>query len=212
MSLLLPVEKSFPPPFTHQELEGSSKEEYEKCFQFKYLFSLEFAKEAYLKKVQRLCQKADKKKQIPALQKWQGAYYHKEILSPFAAPVCVSYIDEKIGYGVFAKQKLFKGAFIGEYLGLIRKYKPKIHAKNSYCFEYVIGGDLETSFTIDAQDQGNFTRFINHHPDGNCDPIFVFHQGIMKMILITNRGISKGEEITYDYGPDYWGQREAPIV
>ena len=79
----------------------------------------------------------------------------------------------------------------------------------SRSFEYLIGWN--SAYTIDAKHKGNITRFINHSYEPNLEPLGVFSRGVMHIILRTKKWIKKGQQITYDYGPQYWKKREKPI-
>ncbi len=176
-----------------------------------YLPRLHFANRRTEKWVEKRCKKALKYQEITSEQKWLGVYYEKELSASDFPPIEIRWIDNRIGWGVFAKRNFAFRDFIGEYTGLLRRKNRRKDEKNSYCFEYFIGDSIETPFTIDASDQGNFTRFINHHPQGNLDPMLIFSHGIMRVILYANQPIQKGEEMTYNYGSDYWAKRERPI-
>lgn len=184
---------------------------FETTFQVKPVFHLEFAKPKYKDILLRKCEKALKQGWITAHQVWLGTYYQKEIENAAIPNVYIRWIDNRKGFGVFANDWIGKKQFVGEYTGTIRKRKKKLDQTNSYCFEYVIGEGLDTKFTIDAKDVGNHIRFVNHSSKGNLDPMLVFSGGLMHVILYANRHIEKGEELTYDYGEDYWAKREAPV-
>ncbi len=192
--------------------EGSHIKDYEGYFQIRYINHVEYEKALYFTRIAKLCQKAEKKKALNKERKWLGFYYDKELTEPTRPFVMIKPVNDKIGYGVFTLKNLKKGTFIGEYTGLLRKRRKRKDAKNSYCFEYIIGEYKKTPFTIDAKKQGNFTRFMNHRQKGNCDSFLVFHKGVMKVILYTNQDVKEGEELCYDYGEDYWRKREAPLL
>ena len=66
-------------------------------------------------------------------------------------------------------------------------------------------------FVIDAEKGGNLTRFINHSDQPNLEPIGVFWKGSLHIILRSLKKIQKGEQLTYDYGADYWSRRKDKI-
>lgn len=188
-----------------------SIEQFEKYFGIHFLPTIQFNNIAILEWVVKRCNKALKKKDIPKEQKWNGSYYAKEIDEGFMPDVTIKWIDSSMGFGLFANKKIKKKAFIGEYSGLLRKYSHRQDNKNAYCFEYLIADQFDTPFIIDAKDQGNHARFINHHDDGNLTPISVYHQNIMRVILQANQDIPAGEQLCYCYGPEYWAKREQPV-
>jgi SET domain-containing protein len=170
------------------------------------LSHLEFAKNSFRRRIYRRTQKALRRDLFAVKQKWLGTFFAKEIQSGAHPPVEVRWIDERIGYGVFAGSSLAKGAYVGEYTGVVRKRKK--NDENGYCFQYNIGDDWNSPFIIDAKERGNYTRFINHDAQGNLEPVAVYLDGMMHIILIALRPIKKGEQLCYDYGDDYWTYRK----
>lgn len=199
-----------PPIYMKGELVASTPREYEEVLQIHYIPHLIFDNFSVLQKVLSQCAKAAKKEEILTIQRWMGCYYQQEIRNALLPKVSVHWIDEKIGFGLFADENFPAKSYIGQYTGRLRKRRGRRDNKNSYLFEYLIGNE-RTPFTIDAQDDGNYCRFINHSKNGNCEPLVVYHDGMMKVIIHAKGKIQKGEEITYDYGDKYWSKREAPL-
>lgn len=187
-----------------------NQKEFEKFFQISFLPDLKFANISILNWVVNRCNKAVKKNDMDREQKWLGKYYDSEINSSHTADVTIKFISKMMGYGLFANKKIKKKAFVAEYIGEVRKYNFNVDYKNAYCFEYLIADKFETPFIIDAKDQGNIARFVNHDPEGNIVPTAVYQKGIMRVVLQANRDIEIGEQLCYDYGPEYWAQREDP--
>ncbi|HSX04045.1 MAG TPA: SET domain-containing protein [Rhabdochlamydiaceae bacterium] len=192
-------------PKDSKEILLYSEEQLEKAIGVKWLPQLEFLKNSFQKRVSRRCQKALRRDLFAIKQKWLGAFFSQEIQKGSHPDLIISWIGHTIGYGVIAGENLPKGAFVGEYTGVVRKRKRR--EENSYCFQYAIGDDWKTPFVIDAKEKGNYTRFINHTSKSNLEPISVYCAGAMHVILITLRQIAKGEQLCYDYGPDYWTKR-----
>ncbi|MEL7431134.1 MAG: SET domain-containing protein-lysine N-methyltransferase [Chlamydiota bacterium] len=211
-SALQDLTQVFPvvPIFKKNNLLASTKEEYKKRLGVTYTFFLEFASEATCKQVKKQVHRALIAGHISREQKWLGAFFHQEIVEQRLPPLSIHWI-EHLEFGVFAEEGLLQNTFVGEYTGSLRKKSRKNDEKNGYGFEYVIG-DRETNYTIDAKDYGNHTRFINHAQEGNCVSKLIFHEGIMRVILVTARDIQKGEQLTYDYGAEYWENREESSV
>ena len=191
--------------------EEFSRKELEKVMNFEYLPTLEVSKYSILRRIVRQCAKAKMKGLISREQKWLGSSYASEISHHKEAECTIRWIDDVFGFGLFTNQELSKRDYIGEYTGLLRRHRPGADKNNCYCFEYVIGQRVRTPYTIDAQDKGNLMRFINHNDEGNVDPMLVFSGNIMHVILYANRPICKGEQLSYDYGPEYWAKREDPV-
>lgn len=156
-------------------------------------FALEFSDEKVAKRVRKQCEKALKKGWFDRRQKWLGIFHAKEIESGQHPDLIIKWIDAHIGYGVIANQDIPPGTFIGEYTGVVRKRtKDK---ENFYCFEYAIGDNWKSPFVIDAREKGNHTRFINHSNTPNAEPVSVYLNGAMHVILIALRPIRKGEQL-----------------
>lgn len=174
-----------------------------------YIPQLDFLKWAYFTEIAKKTAKMHKKGLLDAEQLWLGAYFQKEILSTPLPPVRLRWIDETVGWGVFAERDLKQMEYIGEYAGMVRPRK-RSDAKNAYCFEYVMVRGERTRFTIDAQDQGGIVRFINHSAKPNLTAMLATVHDLSHIAVFAARAISKGEQICYDYGQDYWKGRCAP--
>jgi SET domain-containing protein len=140
----------------------------------------------------------------------RGEKFRKLIESPSHPVVDIRWVGEEVGHGVFAKAKIKKGTFIGEYTGIVREnIRTYFEPLNHYCYEYPIPDRLGRSFVIDAT-QGNFTRFINHSDRPNLKPEYAFLDGFYHCLFFAMKEIQKEEQLTYDYGKNYWLIREAP--
>ena len=123
-----------------------------------------------------------------------------KIISP--VDLEIKWVNATIGNGVFAKQSIKKGAFVCEYVGLITREKD-IDPDNRYIFNLTVGDD-ETGFVLDARYSGNVARTINHADFPNLEAITIFIDGQPRVIYAACRDIQKGEELSVDYGEDYW--------
>lgn len=192
-------------PKDSKEIIIYSEGQFESLLGIKWLPQLEFLKDSYQSRVSRRTKKALRKDLFAVKQKWLGTFFSQEIQKGSHPDLLISWVSERIGYGVFANEDLGKGVYIGEYTGIVRKRK---HGdENAYCFQYLVGDDWESPFIIDAKEKGNYTRFINHSHKSNLEPVSVYFNGAMHIILITLQPIKKGEQLCYDYGPDYWVKR-----
>jgi hypothetical protein len=144
-------------------------------------------------------------------QVWLGQYFEREILSPTLPQVSLRWIDREIGWGVFAEKDFQEMAFIAEYTGVLRK-RTKQDKKNAYCFEYLIVPGPSSPYLIDAQEEGNVARYINHSKEGNLQCALATVEGVSHIVLHTKRFIQKGEQLLYDYGPYYWKRRKGKIL
>jgi SET domain-containing protein len=104
------------------------------------------------------------------------------------------------GRGLFAECEIPKGACIIEYVG--RPATPEEMAKDEGKYLFW-SGKLSM---IDGNVPGNTARFINHSCSANCEAdgpegrIFIF----------ARKRIRTGEELTYDYGKEYFDKHIKP--
>ena len=182
--------------------------EFEDYMKIKYIESLRFDDFYLLKKIFLYFQKKRKKNKISKLSKWLGLLHEKQInrfpyINKFLK---IKWIDSNMEFGVFAEKDLPYNCYIGEYIGVVKKSNAK---DNAYCFEY-LSFRCVSSVVLDALDEGNLIRFINHKSKGNLTAFLADLNGIEHIILKTNRVIKKNEQLTYDYGYSYWNKREKP--
>lgn len=106
----------------------------------------------------------------------------------------------KTGKGLFAEQAIPKGACIIEYVGKNIKKADQENANGKYVFE--TGKDL----MIDGNIKKNIARYINHSCAPNCEA-----DGPRgKVFILSLRKIKEGEELTYDYGEEYFDEHIKP--
>jgi uncharacterized protein len=191
-------------------LSMASVEDFNKIFEVEYLPNLFFENPKLLRKTARRIKRGIKIGSLSEREIWLGTYFQNEVQNGYSARVYIKWIDEFKEYGLFADQNLKEGAYICEYTGTVRKYKRRLDKKNSYCFEYKIGDERKSHLTIDAKEMGNYARFINHSETPNLEPFAALVNGIIHIILRAKQPISKGTELTYNYGPKYWQKREKP--
>jgi uncharacterized protein len=106
------------------------------------------------------------------------------------------------GEGVFARKAIPWGVKIIEYRGaLISDAEAAKRAANGATAIMELGDDLN----IDGFDRGNGAALINHSRRyANC---CVLREGRKVWIIAGIEGIKEGEELTYDYGSDYYPRR-----
>jgi SET domain-containing protein len=111
----------------------------------------------------------------------------------------------KTGLGLFATDQIKKGTFIVEYKG--RRLRNEVADKmadrgSKYLYE------VNSRWTIDGSNRRNVARYANHscRPNAESD---VTRQA--KVIIRAIRNIKPGDEITYDYGSDYFDLIIKPI-
>jgi len=172
-----------------------------------YLGSLDFTRLGRMRRVAGRMKNAR-----PDLEhRWLSTYFRQELLASKASPgICLRWINGTMGWGIFAKRDLPSFEYIAEYTGIVRK-RTSHDRKNAYCFEYPLRESGDSSYVIDAQDTGSVARYINHSNTPNAASLCVHIEGFNHIVLYTLKTISKGEEICYDYGPDYWKARGTPL-
>src|SRR6476659_5853468 len=110
----------------------------------------------------------------------------------------------RTGLGLFATAPIKKGAFIIAYRGrrITNAQAETLEARGSrYMFE------INSRWTIDGSARRNIGRYANHSCRPNADSALV--KG--RMILRAIKPIAPGEEITYDYGKEYFDLFIKPV-
>lgn len=134
--------------------------------------------------------------------------FRKDLDSGAAANVSVRWMDEDIGYGLFAEQDIAKGDFIGEYTGEVRLLSRLHPDQNGYCLHYHTKWWSLKYYMIDALLLGNLMRFINHSDSPNVQPLCGVDRGLQHQIFVARGPIVKGAQLTINYGNDYWIERQ----
>ena len=145
------------------------------------------------------------------MNRFSLALFEEEFLTKKKPPIEIQHIDSLVGFGVFATQTIPGLSYIGEYVGVVREKTRKPDQSNDYVFRYLGGRSFFKSFVIDAEEKGNFTRFINHSDEPNLTSRWLIHDGVYHVIFFSNTRIEKGDQLTYDYGPYYWTKRAKPL-
>lgn len=187
-----------------------SLEEFEKLTGAKWIPGLDFTDSDLLFDITQRALKLHKKGKMTPEQLWLGRYFKKEILSCDPLDVEIRWIDSTLGWGVFALRDFKKMEFIAEYSGQLIKRKKSL-SKNAYAFEYVIVQGVDSPYTIDASEQGGVARYINHSTTPNLNSSLATLDHVSRVILYTKEPVAKGAQLCYDYGPDYWAKRAAPV-
>jgi hypothetical protein len=107
----------------------------------------------------------------------------------------------RTGLGLFAEAPIRRGKFIIEYCGKRVLWKYADNNNNRYLF------DLNKRWAIDGSVRRNTARYINH----SCKPNAVPYDVGGKIHIYAKRTIQPGEEITYDYGKEYFDIFLKPI-
>jgi SET domain-containing protein len=120
----------------------------------------------------------------------------KSALGEFALRVRKS----NTGKGLFADETIPKGAFVIEYTGRVVSQKVADEDTGKYLFE------ITKKKTIDGNVPSNLARYINHSCRPNCEA--KIRQG--RILISSVRRIEAGEELSYNYGKEYFNVHIAP--
>lgn len=124
------------------------------------------------------------------------------------ASIYIKWIDATLGYGAFAEEDIAEGSFVGEYTGVVRRLYRKHPDQNPYCFHYPTKLWSMKTYTVDSMREGNLIRFFNHSNKPNLLPFCAVDRGLLHLVFVAACDISKGEQLTFDYGEDYWMRRK----
>ncbi len=104
------------------------------------------------------------------------------------------------GRGLFAEEAIPKGACIIEYTGRPATLEEMARDEGRYLFwtgkTTMINGNIPT----------NKARFINHSCSPNCEA----DGPTGKIFILARRAIRAGEELSYDYGKEYFDKHIKP--
>ena len=108
----------------------------------------------------------------------------------------------KTGLGLFATRPIPKGKRIIEYFG---PFLPNDQVERSYG-KYFFG--INKKWSIDGGARENVARYINHSCRPNAE---AFVSQRRRVWIWSRKNIKPGEEITYDYGKEYFEGIIEPI-
>jgi SET domain-containing protein len=107
-------------------------------------------------------------------------------------------VRSRTGLGLFATGEIAKRALIVEYSGrripTPRAQEIERRRANKYLFE------IDARWTIDGSARRNLARYVNH----SCQPNAQAELLRGRMMYRALKAIAAGEEITVDYGEDYY--------
>lgn len=136
---------------------------------------------------------------------WLGLIYPQKKFPDLT----VHLVDHDVGLGLYAKSAIRAEAVVGEYTGLVKRYRWLATRRKNYIGEYTLPG-YPVKYIIDAEKYGSQMRYVNHSSDPNLYAITVIVEGILRIFFIAKRPIVAGEQLLIDYGPSYWRYRRTP--
>ena len=105
------------------------------------------------------------------------------------------------GLGLFALEPIARGKRIVEYTGPFIPNEEVDRRSGRYFF------GVNTKWSIDGSPRSNIARYINHSCRPNAEAIISGR----RVWIWSRRNIKPGEEITYDYGEEYFEDIIKPI-
>ena len=105
------------------------------------------------------------------------------------------------GLGLFTEAPIEKGGFVIEYFGPILSREVADARGGKYLFE------ISRDKVIDGAGRDNIARYINHSCRPNCETSI--RKG--SILIFATRKIEPGEELSYDYGKEYFDEHIKPF-
>ena len=110
------------------------------------------------------------------------------------APFRLTVLRSHSGRGIFTQERIPKGSFVIEYFGRPATAKQLRENRGKYLF-----WTTDTTM-IDGNISTNIARFINHSCAPNCE----VRVSRRRLRIFALRTIRPGEELSYDYGEEYF--------
>lgn len=104
------------------------------------------------------------------------------------------------GLGLFTREPIPRGKLVVEYTGRLLPAEEAYRKGGRYLFE------VNSKWIIDGAGRENISRYINHSCKPNCEP----RTRGMKVLIYARRNIKAGEELSYDYGKEYFNDLIQP--
>jgi SET domain-containing protein len=106
-----------------------------------------------------------------------------------------------VGLGLFALQPIPRGKLVVEYTGELLPAEAAYRQGGRYLFE------VNSRWIVNGAGRQNISRYINHSCRPNCEP----RTRGMRILIYARRHIRAGEELTYDYGREYFDELIKPM-
>ena len=98
------------------------------------------------------------------------------------------------GLGLFTEKPIGRGDLVIEYTGVLIPNSDTARLKGRYLFQ------VNSRWTVNGAGRENLSRYINHSCKPNCQA-FIKRQ---RILIYAKRNIAAGEELSYDYGKEYF--------
>jgi len=126
-------------------------------------------------------------------------------------PTEIRHAGDGVGWGLFAGSDLTEGDLVGEYCGVLQEAldappeeKVDGHFLSDYSWNYPDELPDGTEFEICALQEGNELRFVNHSTQANLAVDHTLVDGLFVTFFRVVRPVVRGEQLTVDYGEEYW--------
>ncbi len=127
------------------------------------------------------------------------------------APVELRFLGPQVGWGLFAGTDLKRLSWVGEYTGVVDLAQDEEdltlvegHFHSDYAWNFPDELPDGEFLEINALKQGNEMRFVNHSFTPNLSPDHTLWNGRWVTFFRTRRPIKAGEQLTINYGEEYW--------
>ena len=106
----------------------------------------------------------------------------------------------RVGLGLFAVTPIARGSHVIDFRGkrIPTARADKMRSRNLF--------EIDADWTINGSSRANVARYINH----SCKPNCVARRIDRSIRIFALRNIKPGEELTYDYGEEYFEEFIAP--
>ena len=100
----------------------------------------------------------------------------------------------RTGLGLFAVVPIARGSHVIDFVGRVvtTEQADKLRSRNLF--------EIDANWTINGSARSNIARYINH----SCKPNCVARKIARSIRIFARRNIEPGEELTYDYGEEYF--------
>ena len=151
---------------------------------------------------------------IPRLEPCEASFpaWRSLVSQAYVAPVFLQHTPGA-GLGLHAAADLAAWSFVGEYTGILHEESPSASMmEDAYRIWYPGVTDLRP-ISVTAHDCGSLMRFANHSVEYANMRIVVLDgdDGWYHLLLVTCKEVTKGQQLLYNYGPQYWRGKEQPL-
>ncbi|KAL3073762.1 hypothetical protein niasHT_039594 [Heterodera trifolii] len=124
--------------------------------------------------------------------------------------------NEKTQFGLYADELILRGEMIGEYVGEVLLDGEHKNLEHSFMVPLDDGTNSdETDYAlIDSSRYGNHTAMANHSCSPSAEAVYYYVPNAdftmmhLSIGIFATRRINQGDEITINYGKDYWEDKQ----